>query len=1108
MEQIKIREVYQKDRKFELKTDVNVEGTITLGRNFMLDIFEIYMSNELNKQEYRLGKNIEEIIKVHIPQSDDDALGVLENGIDFDSNHYVYLCTSAGLMKKSDMEFKTESEAFFVEDTYKEFKDVFEDVISLGNIEKKKGTELCINKDIVARISLALSSGERVHLPGIKRIILPEMTYKFINNYLQFPSKIVKNEKGENTEVLDIDKVRAAYESGDKNSVLEKFTIEEQKKDPITHVAMDGSGFISPALINKIKKQLNDKHKANIDYDLSWIGIRELGLQSKGLLVKFDWKKYLREKYNLNELYIKDRWGKEHDLFEVDLIMNESQTKWCKWFDSYEEYEKSINDFANKDERYKELFESLYIIKYSKEKADNVCESNYQVIGNLALTADELNKIAEESEVIYKKAIEGDLAIRRILMGDIARENQIELSASTKAHRLLQHDEKFNETKMIKNVVDNLINKKIHMLAGASIYLNNSNYKTAMKDPISYIDSLVELKNNPDNYLYKKVKNEDTDEEIEVLKGIKGKISKNGLKEHTNYVPGEIGKRVLARCPLNSPGENIKTELVQNNLLEKYFGRLSNDLIFYAFDDTMCAQSGMDEDLDITLCIDNDIIYNSVIEDVIDGTIWHFRNQFDGESNKEIYTDENLYQAIVEGRGNKIGELSNVGSICSNRMHKQLPEWRCEHVLMSEFDIKETLYNKYKNMEGINEKDIHKFTERDYQLGISKCEKEPYDIEDHRQNVLNNFKNEKVNLYFLLYAQMKAIDSPKTGLKIDEELKFIDEYIKNKGESKPRFIYHAKYKKLDKSVEYRNTQDSNTLLNNFARRINETYGYKARELYDMDYDDEHLIKILRSINEEVSDELKDKLTELSNDWHKKRAELPESIKLAELRETKKTNIEYKINKEFKENIDDEFNRCVFKRKPEVAKIELDIQKRYENEIKGQYTKEEILRAAGDVKGNKVVKFNNKANITSTFIMKFLFDELDAYLLEKNNKEGSIYVECTNGDNRFLFKNYKKTDIELKELTLGKDQLINAAVSRKVSVIAKTDIRGMELNEDVIDGLTHIVVENGEAFKYENEDKTRISLGKIYENTVVPYDGIYELDSVKFKKTYIEMHVRV
>lgn len=1085
MEQIKIREVYQKDRKFELKTDVNIEGTITLGRNFMLDIFEIYMSNELNKQDYRLGKNIEEIIKVHIPQSDDDALDVLENGIDFDNNHYVYLCTSAGLMKKADMEFKTESEAFFVEDTYKEFKDVFEDVISLGNIEKKKGTELCINKDIVARISLALSSGERVHLPGIKRIILPEMTYKFVNNYLQFPSKTVKNEKGEKIEVLDLDKVKSAYESEDNNLVLEPYT------DPVNHIALDGAGFISEELINKVKKQLNYKHKANIDYSLSWIGIRELGLQSKGLLVKFDWKKYLREEHGLKELYIADRWGKKHDLFKVDMIMNESQCKWAKWFDSYEEYEKSINEFANKDERYKELFESLYIIKYSKEKSDSVCESNYQVMSNLALTTDELNEISKESEAIYKKAIEGDLAIRRILMGDIARENQTELSASTKAHRLLQHDPKFNETKMIKDVVDNLINKKIHMLAGSSIYLNNSNYKTAMKDPISYIDSLIEPKYDDKGNLL-------------------AKISKNGLKEHTNYVPGEIGKRVLARCPLNSPGENIKTELAHNNLLDKYFGNLSNDIIFYAFDDNMMLQSGMDEDLDITLCIDNEIIYNAVIEDKVDGVVWNFRNQFDGGSNKQIYDKENknLYQAIVKGRGNKIGQLSNIGAICSNRMQLQLPEWQCEDELMSEFGIREHLYNKYKNMEGINKKDINELVKRDYNLGISKCNKVPYDTKDHIQNIIDNFQKERVNLYFLLYAQMKAIDSPKTGLNIDQEIEFIKEYIKSKDEDKPRYIYHAKYKKIDKTVKYRDTQDSNSLLNNFCRRINESYGYKARELYDIDYNDRYLIKILRDINVEVPEGLKEKLTKLNNDWHEERAKLEESITLEKLSETKKTDIRYKVDKEFKENIDDEFNRCIFERKPKVAKIELDIQKRYENEIKGHYIKEEILRAAGDVKGNKKDEFGNKVNITSTFIMKFLFDELDAYLLEKNNKKGSIYVECMNGDNRFLFKNYKKTDIELKELTLGKDQLINAAVSRKVATKVNTKIKDMGVNEDIIDGLTHIVVENGEAFKYENEDKTRISLGKIYENTVVPYDGIYELDSVKFKKTYIEMYVRV
>ena len=141
-------------------------------------------------------------------------------------------------------------------------------------------------------------------------------------------------------------------------------------------------------------------------------------------------------------------------------------------------------------------------------------------------------------------------------------------------------------------------------------------------------------------------------------------------------------------------------------------------------------------------------------------------------------------------------------------------------------------------------------------------------------------------------------------------------------------------------------------------------------------------------------------------------------------------------------------------------------------------------------------------------MKFLFDEIDAYLLEKNNKKGSIYARCTNGDHRFLFSNYKKEDIELKELKLGKDELLNRALSRKVAVKVKTDIRKIEIKEDIIENLTQIKVENGEVFAIVFGLETRISLGKIYENTIVPYDGVYELDSVKFKKTYIEMYVRV
>ncbi|MBW4873404.1 MAG: hypothetical protein KZY55_05015, partial [Paeniclostridium sp.] len=587
MELIKIREVYKKKEKFELKTDVNLEGTITLGRSMFLDIFEVYMSRKLNKKGYKIGEQINEIIKVHLPKEDTDAEYILNEGIEFDNKHYVYLVTSAGLMKKSDIELKTECECFFIEDTYKNFRNTFETVISLDKLENLKDKKpIAINKDILSRISLSLSSGDRVHLPDMKVCVLPEMEYEFFNNYLQLPSKKEKNKNGKEIDVLDIDKIAAAYESGDKNSVLEKFTIEDQKKNPITHVALDGAGFISSEYMDIVKEQLNDKYEANIKYDVSWIGIRS-GMATKGLLIKFDFKKYIKEEHGLDSLKVKDFWNNDVDLMKMDCIMNASQCKWAKLYDSYEDYKKWIDYYGNIDSRFKEIFESLYIIKYNKEQAKHSTETNYQILSNIAISPDELDKIADEHEQVFKNALietDNDIsaAARRFILGDVVDENKDELSASTKAHKILQHDDSMNELASTFNLVKNLVNKKVNTLAGGSIALEG-NYKTIMKDPISYIDSLVALKDNPQNYLYKKVKNEDGIEG-EKLKGIKGKISKNGLQPNTNYCPGEVGNRTLCRCPLATPTEIIKTKFIKNKMLDKYFGELANDILFYAFD--------------------------------------------------------------------------------------------------------------------------------------------------------------------------------------------------------------------------------------------------------------------------------------------------------------------------------------------------------------------------------------------------------------------------------------------------------------------------------------------------------------------------------------------
>ena len=72
-----------------------------------------------------------------------------------------------------------------------------------------------------------------MYIPNLKKAILPEMTYTYIANYLQFAEK----EDG------DID--------------LENLRLEEHKNLEVEHNFADGCGFMSPSLAEEIQKQLH-----------------------------------------------------------------------------------------------------------------------------------------------------------------------------------------------------------------------------------------------------------------------------------------------------------------------------------------------------------------------------------------------------------------------------------------------------------------------------------------------------------------------------------------------------------------------------------------------------------------------------------------------------------------------------------------------------------------------------------------------------------------------------------------------------------------------------------------------------------------------------------
>ncbi|WP_195970431.1 hypothetical protein [Clostridium thermobutyricum] len=1027
-------------KQYTLKT-INTqyqESFIKIAENDLIRIYSLYKKEELKE-------NIENIIKVHIPIDKEEAKNMLNNGFTYKDKKYISLITTVNMMKHEDREQEYSMEYFFISEEDKDFIEYLEDLSSLGKLKIKQKEEevLCINKDVVSRLSLLTSAGDRVYLPCLKKAILPEMTYTYINNYLQFKKEFGMNRPSKSLKL-------------EKHEALE-----------VAHTAMDGSGFIMPNIMKNIQKQLG------VRYSLSWVGIREIGVASKGLLVKFDFKKYLREEHGLTSLIVKDMWGNDVNLFDVDVIQNASQVKWGKWFDSAEEIEKLKLNYPHAGR----LLNGFNICKYNKETPKSYTKANYQIITNLALTPSELEEISKEHKDIYRRVINREEHATRIMLGDISRDEEKELSASTKVHRLIQLDNKMLTLKSSYKVIESLVNKSVHTFAGGSIYVKG-NYKVVIKDAISYFDSLINAEYTEDGK-------------------IKGYMSLNGLQDNQNYVPREKGHRTLARCPLNSATELIKTTLVENPLYEKYFKELSSDIMFYPFNDFMMRQSGEDEDLDISLAIDNEIIYNAVIEDVDEnGVNWYFRNQFDGGSHKVKYTKENMIEILLQVRGNVIGQLSNKGAIVSNLIqempYKFLREDEIVYISLSQFrseiekkinaqflSEKEYLYSTYTGEELQSEKKrlenkINKKINNEMNVKrelIKELQEEGvcWDYtqlteEEIKNFIMKNFEHYKKYSYYLLYLQMVAIDQPKTNIKVEKAMeKPLYKAIGRKAK-KPSYIYHAKYKEASQTVKYTDCRSSNTLLCNFAKDINNELGKKAR-LMDKDiYNNEPLFRVLKKVDAVANEECTDTLRILEDKYHVLRNEIKEKIELKQAKELREKlghykelkDLEIKINETYynkkiataskksklknlynqKEKLEAEreenreelldletkIAKLNAKITEEFNKIDLKIAENYKELIQDKYSDKVILKSITKVR--RETEGNNLIKASSRFIINFCFAELEKELIAQKNGVGTMYKEDLNGEIKYLNTNYSIINVDLKELDLDKKEQLN------------------------------------------------------------------------------------
>lgn len=1033
---------------------------ISLGQNVILEALSIY-----NNIRYKNGEYIEDIIKVIF--KDGEQLENLKNGITYNEEKYIPLLTSPSMQKHEEKIGKKtyKMEYLFIKESKAEFRDILENILSLGKSKEWEGKSMSIVKDVTARLGLATSGTNKINYTP-KFIVLQDREYTYKqDNYVAFTNGLDK---------------------------VEPIT-PETHPEAYKHTMFDGSGLMSPKMAEIIQEQLG------LNYNVDFAIVRGYnGLAIKGLCLKFDFMQYIADNYKgdieghfekrEDGYYVRDFWGDMQCINNLDLILTESQCKWAKNFSSMKEYLIARESFDNK---YKTITNSLYITKTNKDpkKLKTHALTNYQLLNNLAITYKELIELAQPTIDYYKKLIDFDLDSIRLFLGDIAKDiiidddgivNNSELSASFKAHRMLQTiGDSALKIKPVRTTIINMIKKKIRLLKGGKFYIEGG-YKIIAPCPVTFCNMLMS-----------------------------GHRGDNGLAEKEFYIPTWASEKVtISRNPVACYQEIQKTILTDK--LDKWCKDYTSEIIFFnQKDNTHMLMSGADEDGDGCLVSKSNILYNAVItpEKI-------FVNLSDGiENPKHIYSRKQRWENEVLCSGNLIGKIANstviINSIAQtnyyykndhkysyfklrdiwgeNKLGKE--KWEELNEIWSKHDRKAKKEEWIKLQKEFREikKEFNKALEKSLKKGTL-VEQVSFDLNKQKELITEGFFDKSIASYQCIQLSMQAIDAPKTlRFPGEEDLSYIEKW---ENIDKPYFM------KFNKDDIYK-VMNYNSSLDKFAKYVGKELKYDIDKIND-DFTEE---EIEGSKEDFSTDTVISKKSSIKSNKTLLFEEIDKAVDMTGLGKLNGRLMELisnynKKSSNGKSGKDNklQWNYC----NPFFIRNFLNISEDFTDleclDLFKLYSIKEYREAIKNIEYNDILRMLkiDKSIIKVNFLFDIAWDTIDKVLTENYKTKAYAYIEDPNGEIDWMFKKYSKIDTRFKDNNLiDKDRI---AAEKRLGGLNKIGFKkteegienyinvytrliftreGFKLNEKLLGGFYEIPdLEDGQEVEVVEEPKIR------------------------------------
>ena len=382
--------------------------------------------------------------------------------------------------------------------------------------------------------------------------------------------------------------------------------MERRQDEDIEMNASDGYGLMCPTLAKRWSEELG------LDYVVS--GVNTRFSFEKGMVFNFDFHDFA-DKIANGQHIVKDAWGDEVDIREVELILTTSMVKLWDSYDSCIDYiQKSINNGY-----------TFSISKTCPKRLENERSLNYQFIQSYELDDDDIEELILPTMTEIKDVLHGDWRKTVLfLKGSGLSETNIDFIDDDFV-KAIMIDPRIIDDPFVQNTIYQLIRNRINE-AKVGVLKVHGNYSIVSGDPFSLCQSIFGLE-------------------------VTG-LLKAGEIYNKFWADEGSEKLVCYRAPMTCHNNIRLVTPVDNEDVNYWYSHMTTCTIFNSWDTMTAALNGMDFDGDLVMLTDNNVLVRK------------FKPQpalmcAQRKADKKIPTEDDFIKSNIESFGNDIGQTTN-----------------------------------------------------------------------------------------------------------------------------------------------------------------------------------------------------------------------------------------------------------------------------------------------------------------------------------------------------------------------------------------------------------------------------------------------------------------